>query len=976
MRISSTALTAVVLLAGTTTHAFAPQGVRVTEKSISSSVLFTATSSSSTTATAADVFVQVGTDLGLQYTPIVPFGKGRPDHQLGKEAKRVLGGKGANLAEMSELGLSVPPGMTLTTECCDRYGRTSTSTSTTNDSNGDSGGWNNSLPTPLWEAIVQSLEAIQQEMSSEFGSADNPLLLSVRSGAAISMPGMMDTVLNLGMNDQVVEGLALKTNNPRFAWDSYRRFLEMFGNVVLEIPRSMFEDELDDLKYEKGIEEDSDLSAEDLQEVVVKFKEVYQEMNLDFPQDVLQQLQLAIGAVFQGWMGPRAIKYREVENIRDLLGTAVNVQAMVFGNMGETSGTGVCFSRDPNIGTSELFGEFLINAQGEDVVAGVRTPRPISQLEDEMPEVYQEFRHNTQILEEKFGDMQDIEFTIQEGNLFMLQTRNGKRGGEAAVKIAVDLVGEGLINKEEAITKVLPEHLDQLLHPRFPDVEQPEYQAAIISRGLPASPGAAVGRIAMSNEQVVDNKKKEIPSIMVRDETSPDDVEGMFSAEGILTARGGMTSHAAVVARGWGKPCICGCTSLSVDESKGEITLTMDDGTSQTFREGEFISLNGQTGEVLAGQQTVAPPAISGNLKTFMDWVDEIRELEVLANADTPADAKEARKNGATGIGLCRSEHMFFKPERIAKVRQLILGNDDQAEAALHDLLTFQRDDYEGIFTEMDGLPVTVRLLDPPLHEFLPSLKEESILADCAEQLGFSVHELKEKVEAMEEVNPMLGLRGCRLGITRPSIIKMQTRAILEAALNAIESGIDAKPDIMVPLVGKVEEFRHQKALIQSVAETVFAEQGKSCDYKIGTMIEIPRAALTAHEIAEEADFFSFGSNDLTQMTFGYSRDDVGSFVPEYLTQGILQDDPFVTLDTEGVGQLIQLTVKRGREVHSQLKIGVCGEHGGDPRSVRFFANDADLTYVSCSPFRVPIARLAAAQAAVEKKRNTRMKEE
>jgi pyruvate,orthophosphate dikinase len=665
-------------------------------------------------------------------------------------------------------------------------------------------------------------------------------------------------------------------------------------------------------------------------------------------------------------MGARAVKYREVENIRNLLGTAVNVQAMVFGNMGDTSGTGVCFSRDPNVGTNELFGEFLINAQGEDVVAGIRTPKPIAELKDVMPDVYEEFTRNTQILEQKFGDMQDIEFTIQEGKLYMLQTRNGKRGGEASVKIAVDLVSEGLISKEQAIMKVLPEHLDQLLHPRFPDVELPEYKRAVLTRGLPASPGAAVGRIAMSNEKVVENKELGIPSIMVRDETSPDDVEGMFSAEGILTARGGMTSHAAVVARGWGKPCVCGCTSLRVDEEKGEITLTMEDGTQKTFKEGDYISLNGQSGEVLEGEQMVAPPAITGNLKKFMEWVDEVREIDVLTNADTPADAKEARKNGANGIGLCRSEHMFFKPERISKVRQLILGNEEQVEAALSDLLKFQRDDYEGIFSEMSGLPVTVRLLDPPLHEFLPSLKEESVLADLAEQLGTTVDELKEKVEAMEEVNPMLGLRGCRLGITRPSIIEMQTRAILEAALNAIDAGIDAKPDIMVPLIGKVEEFRNQAALIRSVAARVFEERGKSCEYKIGTMIEIPRAALTAHEIAEEAEFFSFGSNDLTQMTFGYSRDDVGSFLPAYMSKGILQDDPFVTLDTEGVGQLIKMTVERGRTVRPGLKIGVCGEHGGDPRSVRFFANEAGLTYVSCSPFRVPIARLAAAQAAVE----------
>lgn len=587
-----------------------------------------------------------------------------------------------------------------------------------------------------------------------------------------------------------------------------------------------------------------------------------------------------------------------------------------------------------------------------------------------MPEVYEEFVRNTQILEKKFGDMQDIEFTIQEGKLYMLQTRNGKRGGEAAVKIAVDLVLEGFINKEEAVQKVLPEHLDQLLHPRFPDVEMKEYKESVMTRGLPASPGAAVGRIALTNEQVVANKEKGIPSIMVRDETSPDDVEGMYGAEGILTARGGMTSHAAVVARGWGKPCICGCTTLSVDERKGEITITLEDGSQKTFKEGDFMSLNGQTGEVLEGEQAVAPPAITGNLKTFMEWVDEIRDIDVLTNADTPADAKEARKNGANGIGLCRSEHMFFKPERISKVRQLILGDEAQAESALKDLLQFQRDDYEGIFKEMDGLPVTVRLLDPPLHEFLPSVKEAAVMQELAKQLGTSVDSLAEKVEAMEEVNPMLGLRGCRLGITRPSIIEMQTRAILEAALNAIEAGVDAKPDIMVPLVGKVEEFRNQKALIQSVAKSVFEERGKECAYKIGTMIEIPRAALTAHEIAEEADFFSFGSNDLTQMTFGYSRDDVGSFVPSYLSKGILQDDPFVTLDIEGVGQLIKMTVERGRGVKPDLKIGVCGEHGGDPRSVRFFSNEAGLSYVSCSPFRVPIARLAAAQASVESKKD------
>ena len=774
-------------------------------------------------------------------------------------------------------------------------------------------------------------------------------------------------VLNLGMNDDVCQGLAAKTGNDRFAWDSYRRFLEMFGNVVLDIPRSAFEDEMDDVKFERSVLEDSELSVEDLKTIVDRFKKVYVNNGLAFPENVLEQLKLAISAVFRGWMGPRAVKYREVESIRGLLGTAVNVQAMAYGNMGETSGTGVCFTRDPNSGTNELFGEFLIDAQGEDVVAGIRTPLPIAQLQDAMPEVYDEFQKNCDILEKHFCDMLDLEFTIQEGKLFMLQTRTGKRGGEAAVKIAVDLVDEGLITKEEAIPKVLPEHLDQLLHPRFSDTDSDEYKESVLARGLPASPGAAVGALAFTNEKVLHNEDHGINSILVRDETSPDDIEGMYSSQGILTARGGMTSHAAVVARGWGRPCICGCTALAVDEAKGELTLTMEDGSKKVYKEGDYISLNGATGEVLDGEQLVSPPAITGNLASFMEWVDDVRDIDVLANADTPADAKEARKNGANGIGLCRSEHMFFDPDRIKQVRQLILGNEEQSDAALKELIVFQREDYEGIFEAMDGVPTTVRLLDPPLHEFLPSLEDEDVLSSLAEQLGTTVEKLKEQVKSSEEVNPMLGLRGCRLGITRPEIIEMQTRAIIEAALNCIDRGVDAKPDIMVPLVGRAEEFRHQNELIRKVASDVFEERGKSCDFRVGTMIEIPRAALTAHKIAEEAEFFSFGSNDLTQMTFGYSRDDVGSFMQTYLDNDILQDDPFVTIDTEGVGQLITNTVEAGRSANPNLKIGVCGEHGGDPRSVKFF-NEAGLSYVSCSPFRVPIARLAAAQAAVEKK--------
>jgi len=889
--------------------------------------------------------------LGLSNPAVSPFGVGTTATVAGSEAKKLLGGKGANLAEMSNIGLSVPPGFTITTECCASF----------------CSDWNQKLPDELWEEIVSSLSGIETAMNSKFGSPENPLLLSVRSGAAISMPGMMDTVLNLGMNEAVCEGLAQKTGNPRFAWDSYRRFLEMFGNVVLEIPRSLFEEEIDNLKYNKNIYEDSDLSVDDLKELVGKFKSVYAKLDLTFPEDVMEQLSLAIGAVFNGWMGARAVKYREVENIRNLLGTAVNVQAMVFGNMGDTSGTGVCFTRDPNNGENKLFGEFLINAQGEDVVAGIRTPKPISELESFMPDVFREFNANTEILEKHYSDMQDIEFTIQENKLYMLQTRTGKRGGEAAVKIAVDLVNEGLTTKEESVMKVLPEHLDQLLHPSFSDVNSEGYSSSVMCRGLPASPGAAVGCLAFTNEKVIENKEKGIPSILVRDETSPDDIEGMYGAEGILTARGGMTSHAAVVARGWGRPCICGCTAISVDEEKGELTITMDDGTKKVLKENEYCSLNGETGEVLSGEQLVSPPAITGNLKEFMTWVDEIRSIDVLANADTPADSQEARNNGANGIGLCRTEHMFFQPERISQVRQLILGDEQQQKAALEELLIYQRADFEGIFKAMDGLPVTIRLLDPPLHEFLPPLEDDEILSSLANQLGSTIDQLKEQVKAAEEVNPMLGLRGCRLGITKPSIIEMQTRAIIEAALNAIDNGVNAKADIMVPLIGKVEEFRSQASLIRLVAADVFEERGKKCEFRIGTMIEIPRAALTSHKIAEEADFFSFGSNDLTQMTFGYSRDDVGTFLPSYMEKGILLDDPFVTLDTEGVGQLIKMTVENGRKVKPDLKIGVCGEHGGDPRSVKFFSNEAGLSYVSCSPFRVPIARLAGAQASIEK---------
>ncbi|GMI31856.1 hypothetical protein TeGR_g3606, partial [Tetraparma gracilis] len=634
---------------------------------------------------------------------------------------------------------------------------------------------------------------------------------------------------------------------------------------------------------------------------------------------------------------------------------------------GSTSGTGVCFTRDPNNGNTDLFGEFLINAQGEDVVAGTRTPQPISELAEAMPECYAEFKKNTEILEREYGDMQDIEFTVQENKLFMLQTRNGKRGGEAAVQIAVDLHAEGLITKEEAIQKVLPEHLDQILHPKFADTSSDEYKSALLAKGLPASPGAAVGKVAFSNEKVVANKEAGIPSVLVRDETSPDDVEGMYGSEGILTARGGMTSHAAVVARGWGRPCICGCSALRIDEKAGTLVVELENGETRTFKEGDDISLNGNTGEILGGELAVSPPAITGNLEKFMGWVDDIREIDVLANADTPDDAAEARKNGANGIGLTRTEHMFFLPERIERVRQMILGDEAKSAEALEDLLKYQREDFEGIFKAMDSKKVTIRLLDPPLHEFLPSTEDKEIMTSLASNLGTSLEELKRKIEDAEEVNPMLGLRGCRLGITRPEIIEMQARAVIEACLNAKAAGVDARPDIMIPLVGRVEEFRDQAKLVRDTAEAVFKERGQTCEYKVGTMIEIPRAALMAGEIAKEADFFSFGSNDLTQMTFGYSRDDVGTFLPKYLSKGILLDDPFVTLDQEGVGSLMKMAIERGRAEKPDLTIGVCGEHGGDPRSVKFF-DEAGLTYVSCSPFRVPIARLSAAQATIEKK--------
>uniref|UniRef100_A0A7S2B0T5 pyruvate, phosphate dikinase n=1 Tax=Florenciella parvula TaxID=236787 RepID=A0A7S2B0T5_9STRA len=780
------------------------------------------------------------------------------------------------------------------------------------------------------------------------------MLLSVRSGAAVSMPGMMDTVLNLGLTDTVAEALATKSGNPRFAYDSYRRFLDMFGDVVMGIPHAAFEAELDDLKVSSGVWEDSDLNADQLKDLVQRYKQVYVAHDTTFPEDPLEQMRLAIYAVFDSWQSDRAIKYMEVQQIKGLLGTAVNVQAMAFGNMGDTSGTGVLFTRDPNTGEHALFGEYLVNAQGEDVVAGIRTPNPISQLDDEMPKVYAELLKNVDILEKHFKDMQDIEFTVQEGQLFLLQTRSGKRGGKAAVEIAVSLESEGLVSKDQALHMVTPEHLDIMLHPQFKDEDSAEYTAAVIGEGLPASPGAAVGVIAFTTEETERLYAAGTAAILVRDETSPEDVGGMFAAEGILTARGGMTSHAAVVARGWGKPCVCGLADLKIDEETKTLTLN-----GITLKEGDFLSINGGTGEVLSSAVELAAPEMSGALGTFMEWVDDARKMDVLANADTPKDADEARKNGAGGIGLCRTEHMFF--DHLPEVRRMIMAPDEEKkQAAIDELLPLQRADFEGIFTAMDGLPVTIRMLDPPLHEFVPHAAD----AELAASVGLSVEECQATIARLAESNPMLGLRGCRLGITSPEIIAMQARAVLEAALDAKVKGVTPVPKLMVPLIGTVAEYTHQADIIKSTAEAVFAERGDSVAYSLGTMIEVPRAALLASEVAAAgAEFFSYGTNDLTQMTYGYSRDDVGSFMPTYLAQGILPSDPFQIFDQQGVGKLVEMATTQGKQQNPDIKNGVCGEHGGEAGSVKYFYS-LGHDYVSCSPFRVPIARLAAAQAA------------
>ncbi|KAK9139522.1 hypothetical protein Scep_009203 [Stephania cephalantha] len=871
---------------------------------------------------------------------VFTFGKGRSEGN--KAMKSLLGGKGANLAEMASIGLFVPPGLTISTEACQEY-----------QMNGKS------LPQGLWEEVLEGLERIERDMGASLGDPSKPLLLSVRSGAAISMPGMMDTVLNLGLNDEVVAGLASKSGE-RFAYDSYRRFLDMFGNVVMGIPHSLFEERLQKLKESKGVELDTDLNASDLKELVEQYKKVYLEAKgEEFPSDPRKQLLLAIQAVFNSWDSPRAIKYRSINQITGLRGTAVNIQCMVFGNMGNTSGTGVLFTRNPSTGEKKLYGEFLINAQGEDVVAGIRTPEELEVMKRCMPDAYKELEENCKILENHYKDMMDIEFTVQENRLWMLQCRSGKRTGKGAVKIAVDMVQEGLVTTSSAIKMVEPQHLDQLLHPQFEDPSS--YKDKVIANGLPASPGAAVGQIVFSADDAEAWHAQGKSVILVRAETSPEDIGGMHAATGILTARGGMTSHAAVVARGWGKCCVSGCSDVRINGNE-KIAIIGD----KMLKEGDWLSLNGSTGEVITGKQTLSPPALSADLETFLSWVDKIRRLKVMANADTPEDAQTARNNGAEGIGLCRTEHMFFaSDERIKAVRQMIMAATlEQRKAALDLLLPYQRSDFEGIFRAMDGLPVTIRLLDPPLHEFLPEGDIEQIVRELTSYTDMTEDEVFSTVEKLSEVNPMLGFRGCRLGISYPELTEMQARAIFQAAINMSNQGFKVFPEIMVPLVGTPQELEHQVSLIRDVSKKVFSEMGTSIGYKIGTMIEIPRAALVADEIAELVEFFSFGTNDLTQMTFGYSRDDVGKFLPIYLSKGILQHDPFEVLDQKGVGQLIKIATERGRAARPSLKVGICGEHGGEPSSVAFFA-ETGLDYVSCSPFRVPIARLAAAQVAV-----------
>ncbi|MFP4371356.1 MAG: pyruvate, phosphate dikinase, partial [Halanaerobium sp.] len=859
-----------------------------------------------------------------------------------KEMKSLLGGKGANLAEMSKIGLPVPPGFTITTEACIHYIEIG-----------------EKLEDSLKESIFDHLEDLEKKIGKDFGDVNDPLLVSVRSGAVISMPGMMDTILNLGLNDKSVEGLAKKTSNPRFAYDSYRRLIQMFGNVVLGIPGYEFDNYLERKKEKKGYDNDTDLTVEDLKDIIKDFKALIKNRkDIDFPQKPEEQLLMAVKAVFSSWNNNRAISYRNHNDIPHDLGTAVNVQTMVFGNIGENSGTGVAFTRNPATGENKVFGEFLLNAQGEDVVAGIRTPKDISELNNLMPDVYDEFIEVTETLEQHYKDMQDIEFTIQEGELFLLQTRTGKRTADAAVNIAVDMEEEGLIDKETAVMRIDPEDISQLLHPNFKEEELEN--ADLLAKGLAASPGAATGKVYFNSEDAAEAAADGEDVILVRKETSPEDIEGMVKSNGILTSRGGMTSHAAVVARGMGKCCVAGAGDIQVDESSRQFFV--DD---RVFNEGDYISLNGSTGEVYAGVVETTDANLTENFRMLMVWSDEYRKMGVYTNADTPHDAEVAVDFGAEGIGLCRTEHMFFDSERIISVREMIVADSKKKrKKALDKLFPYQKDDFKGIFKVMENKTVTVRLLDPPLHEFLP--QNDRDIKNLAEQLNIPVEELKRIISELEEMNPMLGHRGCRLGITYPEIYKMQVKAIISAALEVKkEDGYDVKADIMIPLVGTAKELEILREDAVEVAEELLENSDVNIEYSVGTMIEIPRAALTADKVAAHADFFSFGTNDLTQMTYGFSRDDAGKFISKYLDQEIFAKDPFQVLDQEGVGQLVETAVELGRKEKPDLKLGICGEHGGEPSSIEF-CHRTGLNYVSCSPYRVPIARLAAAQAALK----------
>lgn len=854
-----------------------------------------------------------------------------------KDMKNLLGGKGANLAEMTNIGLPVPPGFTITTEACSEF------------YNQDKKIWDE-----LKDEICENIKKLEEKTGKTFGHGENPLLVSVRSGAAVSMPGMMDTILNLGLNDITVESLAAITNNERLAWDSYRRFIQMFGDVVKEVPKYKFDIIMDKVKEAKGITSDLDLDVEDLKLITKKFKNLYaEETGEDFYSDPMEQLISAVKAVFNSWNNPRAIIYRELNEITGLPGTAVNVQSMVFGNMGTNSGTGVAFTRNPATGENKIFGEYLMNAQGEDVVAGIRTPESIDKLAEEMPDMFEQFMNICRTLEKHYKDMQDMEFTIERGKFYMLQTRNGKRTSKAAINIAVDMVEEGLITKEEAILRIDPKSIDQLLHKTFSKDGLKE--AKEIGEGLAASPGAASGKVYFDCKSIKENGG----GILVRVETSPEDIEGMNIAEGILTVRGGMTSHAAVVARGMGKCCVCGCSELTINEEKKEL-----ESRGVVIKEGEFISLDGSSGKVYLGEVPKSEIELSGAFEKFISWVDEVRTLGIRMNADTPRDCAAGLKFGAEGIGLCRTEHMFFGEERIWAVREMIVSNSRlERDRALAKIYPFQKKDFCDIFELMNGKPVNVRLLDPPLHEFLP--KGEADQKKLAELMGKPFNVIQERISYLHEVNPMLGHRGCRLAITYPEIYEMQAKAIIEAAIETKEKGIEVNPEIMIPLVVEKNELKYVKERITEAIEEIFAKKKTRIDYKIGTMVEVPRACLTADEIAEEAEFFSFGTNDLTQITFGFSRDDAGKFIKKYVDKGVFEKDPFISIDKNGVGQLMKMAIEKGRKTRPNIKLGICGEHGGEPRSVEF-CNELGLDYVSCSPYRLLIAKIAAAQGKIK----------